>query len=239
MATFSIKLTDLQLNAWFQPTEPLSEQIITHGTGVYTVSVFGTSIGYYLQVDSGERVNPLRLGQPVQASGRDPDGKVVSTEVLETINTGVPALFKGPYHAALAVAQPAGAAPASRAPFGPGERVLTFGGGAQFWAYVSPSNNTAHAVTRWQVKLTQGNWSDTITSDNPRQFLATPGLSGIFDVTVVASGPKMPEKRLSPQAGSKPNIGCNNNCSAMVGIVASEDGTDASYWTVWDALCGR
>jgi hypothetical protein len=112
MATFSYKLTHLQVDAHFPPTEPIEEQLIEGGTGVYTVSIFGRSIGYYLQVDSGARVNPLRLGQPVRARGRDPEGKPIITEVLETTGTGTPALFKGPYHAALGI----GAADATTAP---------------------------------------------------------------------------------------------------------------------------
>lgn len=117
---------------------------------------------------------------------------------------------------------------------------ISLGSGAQFWAYVSPQNNTSQNVTQWQVTIQQqdGNWSGTITSDNPEQMLQTPGLSGIFNVTVTASGPNMSEQQLTPQSGSNPNIGCNANCSAMVGIVSNEDGTSANYWTVWDALCG-
>jgi hypothetical protein len=102
MANFSYKLTNLQVDGWFPRTEPLSEQIIKNGTGTYTISIFGQSIGYYLEVDSGTRVNPLRLGQAVRAHGTDPDGKPIVTEVLETTMIGNPAQFKGPYHAALA-----------------------------------------------------------------------------------------------------------------------------------------
>lgn len=107
MATFSYKLTNLQIDAWFPPNEPLSEPLVTGGSGTYTVSIFGTSIGYYLELDSGTRMNPLRLGQPVRARGTDPEGKPVVTEVLETTGTGTPASFKGPYHAALGASPPA------------------------------------------------------------------------------------------------------------------------------------
>ncbi|HET9622006.1 MAG TPA: hypothetical protein VFP84_11610 [Kofleriaceae bacterium] len=107
MANFSYKLTNLQVDGWFPPTEPLHEQIIQNGTGTYTISVFGTSIGYYLEVDAGTRVNPLRLGQAVRARGLDPEGKPIITEVLETTSTGNPAQFKGPYHAALGATAPA------------------------------------------------------------------------------------------------------------------------------------
>lgn len=118
---------------------------------------------------------------------------------------------------------------------------VALGGGAQFWAYVSPQNDTDGNVTEWSVTVEQvdGNWAGTITSANPTQTLQTPGLSGIFNVTVVGSGPKLPPQKLTPTDYSKPNIGCNSNCSAMIGIVANADGTDANYWTVWDALCSR
>ncbi len=113
----------------------------------------------------------------------------------------------------------------------------TLGGGAQFWAYISPMNDTASKLTSWQVRLEQGNWVGFIDSDDPQQILQTPELSGVFSVTVTAVGPKMPQKQLSPGPDSKPNVGCNSNCAAMVGIVANEDGTAATYWTTWDAIC--
>lgn len=118
---------------------------------------------------------------------------------------------------------------------------LTLGKGAQFWAYVSPQNHTSTNVTSWSVTIQQqgGNWSGTITSKDPYQQLQTPGLSGVFNVVVEASGPKFKVKKLTPQAGSKPDVGCNSNCAAMVGIVSNPDGTDANYWTVWDAICSR
>lgn len=118
---------------------------------------------------------------------------------------------------------------------------VVLGNGALFWAYVSPQNNTDKVVTKWAVTLQQlnGNWSGTITSDNPTQQLQTPGLSGIFKVTVVASGPSFGPITLAPQAGSKADVGCNSNCAAMVGIVANAEGNGAEYWTVWDAFCKR
>ena len=112
------------------------------------------------------------------------------------------------------------------------------GDGAQFWAYISPSNDTEKYVTEWEVKLEQvdGNWTGTISSDDPTKTLQTPGLSGEFNVTVTASGPNFKEKKLEVK-DSPPNIGCNANCASMVGIVATPDGNDATYWTTWDAFC--
>jgi hypothetical protein len=119
------------------------------------------------------------------------------------------------------------------------EKSLRMGGGAQFFAYVSPQNNTEQAVTQWVVKIeqTDGNWSGTITSENPTQELRTPNLSGVFKVTVTASGPKFQRTQLTPTPDSKPDVGCNSNCAAMVGIVATPDGSGANYWATWNAVC--
>ena len=115
---------------------------------------------------------------------------------------------------------------------------VVLGNGAQFWAYISPANDTAKYVHDWKVTFTQGNWSGSITSENPEVNLQTPGLSGVFDVTVTAKvGKILQPHQLKPQAGSNPNIGCNSNCASMVGIVAAPGGTDANYWTTWDAYC--
>ena len=116
---------------------------------------------------------------------------------------------------------------------------LSLGQGAKFWVYVSPSSNTASNVAQWSVIVEQpgSGWIGTITSDNPAQELQTPGLSGTFNVTVRASGPKFAEKTLTHTSDSTADIGCNANCAAMIGIVSNADGTDANYWTVWDAIC--
>ena len=116
---------------------------------------------------------------------------------------------------------------------------LQVGNGASFWAYISPQNDTAKEVTKWSVTISQGSWSGTITSADPRQQLQTPNLSGIFAVVVTASGPHLPEQKLTPQPYTKPDIGCNSNCAAMVGIVAAPGGKSASYWTTWDAYWER
>ena len=118
---------------------------------------------------------------------------------------------------------------------------LQVGNGAVFWAYISPMNDTAEKVTNWSVTIQQqdGNWQGTITSENPKQQLQTPNLSGVFTVTVTGSGPNMPEQRLQAGPSCNPDIGCNSNCAAMVSIVASPDGTSATYCTTWDAFCSH
>jgi hypothetical protein len=123
------------------------------------------------------------------------------------------------------------------------ETDLSLGSGAQFWAYISPQNKTAERLLGWKVELTQigGNWKGSITSSNPQAQLQTPNLSGEFTVKVTASlkGVTPIELTLQPSPDSQRNVGCNSNCAAMIGIVASEDGKTATYWTVWDALCKR
>ncbi|HYZ78535.1 MAG TPA: hypothetical protein VE596_14305 [Gaiellaceae bacterium] len=114
---------------------------------------------------------------------------------------------------------------------------IQLGNGARFWAYISPSNNTAACLSSWSVTVSQGDWSGTIMSNDPQQQLQTPDLSGVFDVKVEAAGQDFPEQQLTPTSYSKPNIGCNSNCAAMIGIVANPDCTDANYWTTWDAVC--
>jgi hypothetical protein len=109
--------------------------------------------------------------------------------------------------------------------------------GAQFWVHISPQHNTEHWVEQWEVTFELDDWSGTITSANPQEILQTPGLSGIFNVAVIASGPNMHQKILTPLTDSRQQIRCNANCAAMVGIIAAADGNDAHYWTVWDALC--
>lgn len=120
------------------------------------------------------------------------------------------------------------------------------GGGAQFWVYLSPQNNTSEVVKGWEVKFTQGNWSETITSENPTKQIQTPNLSGDFNIEVTEMDfSTNPARRISipAQAGSRNVIGCNSNCASFVGIVADEKpligGPNAQFWTTWDALCSQ
>ena len=113
----------------------------------------------------------------------------------------------------------------------------SLGGGAQFVAYLSIG--TPQYVTSWEITLQQGEWTGILSSDDPPpRVLKTNGLSGLFNVTVWAEGPSLPGQDLQPFTWSKPNIGCNANCSSMIGIKASPDGNSANYWTTWDAVCG-
>ncbi|WP_160140232.1 hypothetical protein [Chryseobacterium sp. c4a] len=120
---------------------------------------------------------------------------------------------------------------------------LQLGGGAQFWVYLCPHNDTAKMITKWRVTFSQGNWSDSISSDNPTKQIHTPNLSGIFEIKVeLLSGSTGTWRQIPPQTGSHNEIGCNSNCASMVGIVADSinppiGSINAHFWTTWDALC--
>lgn len=115
------------------------------------------------------------------------------------------------------------------------------GGGAQFWGYISGQYDTPRIVTQWRIRLqhTTSDWAGEITSDNPMTMLKTPNLSGEFTVSVWASGPNFPERRLEllydPTIPHDPNISCRENNAGMIGIVADEDGLGAKYWTISNA----
>ena len=121
-----------------------------------------------------------------------------------------------------------------------GGSVEQLGKGAYFWVYLSPQHDTANVVKDWVVTLTQGEWSASISSKDPQPNLQTEGMSGVFEVRVEWQQP--PNDLvidLTPLPESKPDVGCDSKCAAMIGIVADEQGSSANYWTVWDALCPR
>lgn len=121
---------------------------------------------------------------------------------------------------------------------------LQTGGGAQFWVYLSPQNDTKDRVKGWSVTFSQGSWSGTIDANNPTQTLQTPGLSGTFDIKITQTDHSTNPPRqvpIPPQSGSTNQIGCNSNCASMVGIVANASpnpgGANSQFWTTWDAVC--
>ncbi len=122
---------------------------------------------------------------------------------------------------------------------------INLGGGAQFWVYLSPQNNTQEMISTWRVTFSQGDWSGVISSENPTKQIQTPNLSGIFNVKVeLLSGSTATWREVPVQAGAKSDIGCNSNCSSMVTIVADSTSPapgaiNAHYLTTWDALCKR
>lgn len=121
---------------------------------------------------------------------------------------------------------------------------VKFGKGAQFWVYISPQSETSKKGKGWSVILSQGNWKGTITSEDPMKQLQTPNLSGEFDIEIseLDFSTNPPGKvAIPPKAPSTNKIGCNKNCALMVGIVVDENvklgGTNARFWTTWDAMC--
>lgn len=122
---------------------------------------------------------------------------------------------------------------------------LNLGGGAQFWVYISPQHDTAKMITKWEVKFSQNNWSDSITSENPTKQIKTNGLSGIFQISVkVLSGSTGMWQEIPPVPGSSNEIGCNSNCASFVGIVADSTtpppgSINSKFWTTWDAICSK
>lgn len=119
-------------------------------------------------------------------------------------------------------------------------------GGAQFWVYLSPQHDTAKVIKNWSVTFSQGNWSESITSDDPTKQIKTPNLSGKFNIkiTEIDYSTNPPREIAIPALPPSTNlIGCNSNCASMVGILADEKpvpgGTNAKFWTTWDALCSN
>jgi hypothetical protein len=64
---------------------------------------------------------------------------------------------------------------------------VELGGGARFWVYISPQHDTAKVVKDWVVAFSQGNWSESITSDDPTKQIQTPNLSGKFDIKITTT----------------------------------------------------
>ncbi len=116
--------------------------------------------------------------------------------------------------------------------------------GARFIAYISPSDDTASHLTKWEVRLEHdtSDWFGTITSAHPKQMLCTPKLYGRFHVHVTASGPDIGEdvtaKLLPPDHGIpyNPDVMVSIDNAGMIGIVTRENGKELYYWTVSDML---
>lgn len=111
--------------------------------------------------------------------------------------------------------------------------------GAQFAVYISPSNNTDENLTEWEVTISQGIWSDTITSNNPEVLIQSPGLSGEFGVVVRGTGPQMSSRQLTNiSSESGPNVNCSVNCSSLIVLRSTdESGTDTMYYTLSNTIC--
>jgi len=104
------------------------------------------------------------------------------------------------------------------------------GGGARFVLYVSAAVREAKPKAVFRAFLTQGNWSGSVSSEDPT--LQTDGMSGVFEVKVDYSEP--PAEFIAPIEGPS-EIGCNENCFSMIEI-GIEDGKPF-YEVTWDAGC--
>lgn len=95
MANFTTKLTNVTVKKLFPRDEPFELVYITGATGSYTVSIFGTSIGYYLDdITGGQQVNHLRVGDIAEANGTTEDGQTLHIAKLVCTNAAAPAAFK-------------------------------------------------------------------------------------------------------------------------------------------------
>lgn len=127
LGTISVILTNVTITGYFPQPLSVAEELVSDGAGTLTISFYpipyplpppvpgpqptpyaadaaasalavvprGTR--YYLQLDAGNRVNALRLGQLVSVTGIDPQKKVVALATpLETVSVGTPAVFQGP-----------------------------------------------------------------------------------------------------------------------------------------------
>lgn len=119
---------------------------------------------------------------------------------------------------------------------------VELGGGAQFWGYLAGMYKTQDIIKDFTITLRHktSDWMGVITyADYKDGMIKTPGLSGDFQVTVRASGTTFEEKQLELLDDStiphNPDISCKENNAGMIGIVATEDGKDAKYWTISNA----
>lgn len=106
------------------------------------------------------------------------------------------------------------------------------GGGARFVLYVSSAVRDAKPKAVLRAHLTQGDWSGTVSSEDP--ILQTDGMSGNFGVKVDYSEP--PADFIAPVDGPS-EIGCNENCFSMIEV--GIDGEKLVYETTWDAGCSQ
>lgn len=108
----------------------------------------------------------------------------------------------------------------------------------QFWAYLSPQNNSFKKIKNWRVIVSQENWSDTITNKNPTKKIEKKGLNGLVNVSVeIYCSTKGLWEDLMPVDGSTNTIEFSSKCISIVfGIFAekellSNQKTNAKFWT--------
>jgi hypothetical protein len=108
----------------------------------------------------------------------------------------------------------------------------------QFWAYLSPQNNSFKKIKNWRVIVSQENWSETITNENPDKKIEKKGLNGLVNVSVeIYCSRNNLWENLIPVDNSVNTIEFNSRCISIVfGIFAekeihSNQKTNAKFWT--------
>jgi hypothetical protein len=90
------KLTDVNVDQYWQPPYRQGQNLINEGTGELTAALRQDGLVFFLSVTGGNRPVPLRLGENVTASGIDPTGRrIIVDAVLQTVDTANPATFTG------------------------------------------------------------------------------------------------------------------------------------------------
>lgn len=114
----------------------------------------------------------------------------------------------------------------------------TFDKKFQFWAYLSPQNDSLKKIKNWRVIVSQENWSETITDKNPTKKIEKKGLKGLINVSVeIYCNRKKLWENLKPVDDSKNTIEFNSNCISIVfGIFTEKEvllnqKANAKFWT--------
>lgn len=108
----------------------------------------------------------------------------------------------------------------------------------EFWAYLSPQNNSFKKIKNWRVIVSQENWSETITNENPNKKIEKKGLNGLVNVSVeIYCSKKNLWKNLIPVDDSTNRIEFNSKCISIVFGIFAEKKADsnqkpkAKFWT--------
>ncbi len=80
MQAIPVPVKNVTVYAYFNPTEPLEEVVITGATGTYAVGTLTVNVFYNLDLNAdGKRVNPLNIHGRYYATGETMDGKTFTT----------------------------------------------------------------------------------------------------------------------------------------------------------------
>lgn len=80
MQSLPIKVKNVTIYAYFNPTEPLSEVVLENASGVYSIGTLGLNSFYNLNLDNeGKKVNPLNIHSKYYATGENENGDKFTT----------------------------------------------------------------------------------------------------------------------------------------------------------------